>query len=169
MKNTVEAKKRFFMRFVLLFFVAWTGLSCTERRVYDEFQRVPLEGWEKTDSRLFSVDPMEEGGLYDMFIGLRTTASYPFMSLALMVETEIVRTQPEAVSHVKTDTLHCTLTDEQGRSKGPGVSIHQFDFPVRSVSLMAGDSLCVRVRHGMKGNILLGVRDVGVYLERRTN
>lgn len=168
MRNTGEARKRFFVRLLSLFFATSAVLSCTEeQRVFDEFQQVPLEGWEKPDLRLFAVAPVAEGGRYDLLIGLRTAAEYPFMSLALVVETEIVGTQPESVSRMETDTLHCALSDAQGRPKGAGVSIHQYDFPVRSVKLSAGDSLCVRVRHDMKTPALPGVRDLGVCLIRR--
>ena len=159
------------MRFVLLFFVAWTGLSCSNRRVYNEYQHVPVEGWEKTDARLFSVAPIEEGGQYDVVIGLRTSMEYPFMSLVLVVETDVINTDTSysTVPTMRTDTLLCSLTDARGRSKGTGVSIRQFEFPMRSVRLAAGDSLRVCVRHCMKRDMLPGVCDLGVCLIRREN
>ena len=155
--------------FVSSFFAACLLFSCSDRPVYDEYQHVPAEGWERGDSRLFAVSPVAEGGLFDVAISLRTTAAYPFMSLALVVETEIVDTNAlgAADSRTKADTLRCPITDVWGRSKGQGVSLHQFNFPAWPVNLRAGDSLCVRVRHCMRRNLLPGVCDLGVCLTRR--
>ena len=136
--------------------------ACTGRTVYDKYEHTPVAGWEKNDAIVFCVPKAEKAGGNDATLMLRTTDSYPFMSVTLIVQQKIT---PGETTY--TDTLKCALTDEHGNSLGQGLSYHQFTFPLRTLTLAAGDSLTVSVRHDMKREILPGVSDVGYSLSMR--
>ena len=65
-----------------------------------------------------------------------------------------------------TDTICCLLTDAQGNLLGDGISYRQYQFDISTEQLQKGDSLHIVVRHDMKREILPGVSDVGIKLEK---
>lgn len=133
--------------------------GCTGNMVYDKYEHTLVSGWEKNDTITFRVPKAKVAGDHQATLMLRTNDSYPFMSLTLVVEQKVSPSET-----IYTDTLKCTLTDEHGNNKGQGVSYHQFTFPIRTLPLLVGDSLTIRVRHNMKREILPGVSDVGYSL-----
>ena len=133
--------------------------SCKGNTVYDKYEHTPVSGWEKNDTIVFQVPKATVAGDHQATLMLRTNDSYPFRNLALIVEQKV-----SPAETIYTDTLKCTLTDEQGNNNGQGLSYHQFTFPIRTVPLAVGDSLTVRVRHDMKREELPGISDVGYSL-----
>lgn len=148
------------MIFVLT--VAATVMSCNRKTVYDRYQPVAQEGWNKDDTLVFTVRPVKQGGVFKEEVGLRTTGDYPFMGLCLIVEQTVL---PSAVT--RCDTLNCRLTSDDGNVKGRGVSCYQYRFHLTNITLADGDSLCVRIRHNMRRETLPGITDVGmrIYFE----
>ena len=138
--------------------------ACNGGMVYDRYTNTPVLGWEKNDTLYYSVPAVKSGGTYAANLGLRTTDSYPFTSLTLIVEQRKVAAD-KAVT-VVTDTVACQLTDRKGNAAGKGISYHQYQFPVTELTLQDGDSLFVSIRHDMKREILPGISDVGFSLTR---
>lgn len=144
---------------VVLAFAAAVMAGCTGNLVYKKYEHAPVSGWEKNDAITFRVPKAKAEGDHQAMLMLRTNDSYPFMNLTLIVEQKV---SPTGTTY--TDTLKCTLTDDQGNNKGQGLSYHHFTFPIRALPLADGDSLTVRVRHNMKREILPGISDVGYSL-----
>ena len=71
-------------------FAAWTATACVGGKVFDEYEQIPVEGWDKTDTLTFSVPAVAADGVYNLALGLRTTGDYPFMSLTLLFEANII-------------------------------------------------------------------------------
>lgn len=135
--------------------------SCNDNKVYDHYEHTPLAGWEKNDRLSFSVPAAKEDGTYTTDIGLRINATYPFMGLTLIVDQHILPTDITI-----SDTLHCDLIDTDGNTRGQGVNFYQYQFHVGEQALHQGDSLQVSVRHDMKREILPGISDIGLIVER---
>lgn len=131
--------------------------ACTGSTVYSSYEHTPLAGWEKSDFLTFGVGRVEEPGRYAMDLGLRTGSTYPFVNLTLIVDTHLF-----PAGSVTTDTLQLQLSDESGESLGQGINLQQYKFRIREMTLAAGDSLVVNVRHDMKREILPGISDVGI-------
>lgn len=147
---------------VLAATVAFTYTSCSTDTVFYSYAHTPLSGWEKNDTLTFRVPRLSADGIYAQQLGLRMTNAFPFTSISLIVEQMVL---PKG--NVLTDTVRCTITDVRGNFLGDGVSSYQYLFPVREEHLHKGDSLCVRIRHNMKREILPGVSDVGLKMETR--
>ncbi len=133
--------------------------ACTGNMVYDKFEHTPTEGWERGSGVVFCVPKAATAGAHQAIVMLRTNDSYPFLNLSLIVEQKVL---PHGTTY--TDTLNCTLSDKQGNNKGRGLNYHQFEFPLRTLSLAVGDSLTVSIHHDMKRDILPGISDVGYAL-----
>jgi hypothetical protein len=67
--------------------------------VYHHYEPIPVAGWEKTDTIMFGVPPIDEDGLYNIRLGLRTTGQYPFMSITLIAEMQTIAVA-DTMSHV---------------------------------------------------------------------
>ncbi len=147
---------------VSIYLTVATFLSCSSNVVYASYEHSPLSGWERNDTLVFNVPAVTVPSTYRQRIGLRMTGSFPFTSLSLIVEQRIYPS-----GKVVADTLKCPVTDERGNFLGDGISAFQYSFELREMALNAGDSLHVTVRHNMKREILPGVSDVGLIMERQ--
>ncbi len=136
--------------------------SCATDTVFDRYVHTPVSGWEKNDTLTMQIPKVAAAGDYSQQIGVRMTAAYPFMSISLIVEQEIL---PRGAT--LTDTVKCEVTDSRGNFLGSGVSTYQYQFPLRELRLAKGDSVYVSIRHNMKREILPGVSDIGLKMERR--
>lgn len=166
--------------------------SCEDSVVFYKYAHTPVLGWEKNDTLSFAIPPLASTGLYQETLGLRITGTYPFMGITLIVEQEIfpnqesqkekedrikqqfidgkVRkvkkiTQGEKI--VKLDTIQCDLIDKNGVTTGQGISYYQYSFPIRAYRFHENDSIHITVRHDMKREILPGISDIGIKLEKR--
>lgn len=134
-------------------------LSACGNKVYDRYEHAPVGGWEKNDTLTFHVPRIAETGVYEEKLGLRIDNSFPFMRLALIVETIVMPNY-----HVLRDTIMPELVDIHGRYTGNGIGLFQYTIPFRELHLREGDSLRICVRHDMKREIIPGVSDVGIML-----
>ena len=66
----------------------------------------------------------------------------------------------------KIDTVNCQLIDNNGVSKGQGISYYQYNFPINIYQMHQGDSIHVAIRHDMKREILPGVSDIGIKISK---
>lgn len=142
--------------------LALTLSACTSRTVYDTYQHTPMAGWEKNDTLSFGVRPVPASGTYQALLGLRTSQSYPFTALSLIVEQRILPS-----GRMFCDTLNCNLVGSGEGIKSQGVSHQQHLFAIRRLPLHRGDSIQVRVRHDMKREILPGISDIGIEISKQ--
>lgn len=139
--------------------------SCGESTVYYKYAHTPIAGWEKNDTLSFAIPPLASPGLYQESLGLRITRGYPFMGLTLVVEQEIFPRQGEKI--VKLDTIQCGLINKDGVTTGQGISYYQYNFPINKYHFNKNDSVHIMIRHDMKREILPGISDIGIKLEKR--
>lgn len=142
--------------------VAMAFASCNRSTIYSQYLHTPLSGWEKNDTLTFSIPQMQTDMELKAIIGLRITDAYPFKTVCLIVDKAI---SPDNI--IDSDTINCSLFDNDGMSKGRGVSCYQFNYHVSNMHLMKGDSVAIHIRHNMKREILPGISDVGITLEEK--
>ena len=154
-------------------FVAWTMTACIGGKVFDKYRQLPVEGWEKHDTLSFSIPAVVATGEYELGLGLRATGIYPYMSLALVIETDVISTDSLQPSFRSSDKRSYSksfqLVNQRGYAEGQGVSLFQYHFPLATLSLQAGDSLNVNIRHNMRQEMLRGISDLGISLVHTGN
>ncbi len=150
-------------RIFLLMMVAVVVMfsACDGKKVYDSFAHTPLNGWERNDTVVFSVPAMEQDGTYGMYLNLRTDNSFPFTNITMIVNCNASQSGLHC-----TDTLKCQLADYRGQSLGKGINLYQYRFRIASEQFSKGDSLSIKVNHNMMREILPGISDVGLTIER---
>ena len=137
-------------------------VACYQQTAYFNYQSTAIDGWHKSDVLQFAVPSVDEEGYYVEEVGVRVNAEYPYRQLALVVNQEIISTRPKKNVCFKTDTLVLDIYDEEGRAIGKGVNLRQYVIAVRQLSLKAGDSLSVSIKHHMQQSSISGVADVGI-------
>lgn len=135
--------------------------GCENSVVYSRFGNTPMSGWDKTEPVTFDIDSLDAEGDYQMTLMLRISDKYPFRNLQLVVRQQNF---PSGVEEV--DTVECAVTDEHGNLLGRGVSYYQYEHPVKTLHYHASDSMHIEIHHIMKREILPGIADVGVRVER---
>lgn len=141
--------------------VALTLGACNRSAVFSKYKSTSLAGWERNDTLTFEVKPVEAEMEIIETLGLRVNDSYPFKALCLIVDQTVF---PERST--MSDTINCVLFNDDGKTKGSGVSYYQFNYNLTNRRLAKGDSLLIMIRHNMKREIIPGVSDVGVTLKR---
>ena len=154
---------RFSIRHTLYCVCIVMGISsCDTHTPYYHYAHTPIDGWEKNDTLQYNVEPLKIGGEYLTTVGLRINGAYPFRKLYLIMEQVI----HPSLQH-RTDTICFDVTSKEGRFTGNGISYFQYTVPVCKEILQEKDSIHIIIRHAMKRDILPGISDVGVKLERK--
>ena len=153
--------------FSLLITVATILVSCNRKTVYDHYEHTPLTGWEKNDTLIYRMPVFDEEGEYSEILGMRISDNYPFTSVSIIVDNTIIPKGNPLNFTTQSDTITCSLFDSDGSIKGDGVSIFPYRNHIKNLSVEKGDSLEIRVRHNMKREILHGIRDIGIQLNKK--
>ena len=136
-------------------------ISCDTNTPYYHYAHTPIDGWEKNDTLRYDVHPLKKGGEHQITVALRLNGAYPFRKLYLIMEQDIYpRLQ------YKTDTICFDVTSKEGRFTGNGISYYQYTVPVCREHFIENDSIHITIRHAMKRDILPGISDIGIKLER---
>jgi len=160
-KTAIMAKKNNCFAIVVLLVMVSMAVGCSRKTIYSHYEPTPLEGWEKNDTLSFRVMLIRSDGSYKEEIGLRTSGAYPFTGLTLVVEQ---RSVPSGM--MRSDTLHARLVSRDGTVQGKGIVYYQYKFHLANLRLNEADTLYVSIRHNMKREILPGISDVGLILQR---
>jgi gliding motility-associated lipoprotein GldH len=156
----MQKSSRFFcLGFVLA--VALGLASCDRKTAYFHYMHASVSGWGKNDTLTFDVPPLSAGA-YREDLGLRIDNSFPFMGICFVIKQTFLPS-----GYVHCDTVNCRLFGEDGEKKGPGISYSQYLFHINTLRLQEGDSLHICVRHNMKREIMPGVVDVGIRLQKQ--
>lgn len=142
--------------------MAWVLLTaCNDGLVYSTFKPTPVNGWDKNEPLKFEVPPLSSDGTYNLSVGLRLSDEYQFRNLHILVQQKLY---PSGLEF--TDTLVYDVVDERGNILGQGVNYYQYERPARAMALHEGDSLSLVIKHIMKREILPGIVNVGVIIDR---
>ena len=136
-------------------------IACTGNTLYHHYQPLPAEGWERSDTVCFDVPKAEEDIDGSLFIGLRTAAHIGIQNIVLAVE----QCDKEA-KILHRDTIHYSLTDDEGNATAQGVNYHQYENRQLPFRLQKGKSATVRIHHLMRREDISGITEVGIRIER---
>lgn len=137
-------------------------LSCTDNRVFHAYKSVDANAWNKQDIVEFTVDSLQATANYQEAIGIRINNDYPFTTLNIIVEQTVYPSK----QHFN-DTIDCRLIDEDGQKIGRGQSLWLTTHHLRDIQLTSKDSLVINLRHNMRREMLEGVTDIGVIIEKK--
>lgn len=131
-------------------------LSCGQHDVYNEFNKLPKNGWFKRDVQRFTPESPDSTGRYDLFLTLRHNGDYAYRNLWLFVS------YTGADGRQKTDTVNCELADEFGRWSGGGWgSYYQHELLLDNRFRFGRDQV-VTIQQAMRDDRIRGISDIGI-------
>lgn len=154
--------KSLFRSSLLCLLAVGIATACDTRTVYHTYLPIPPKGWGKGDTLFFHVPLNDSLTLLHLTAGVRNESSYPYQNLYLFVSHNL-----EDSTQWKTDTLEFELTNREGRWTGTGWgSLYQSALPMKSAGLRHAGNYTIKVAHGMKDEILKGISDIGIEIEK---
>ncbi|MBO4964200.1 MAG: gliding motility lipoprotein GldH [Prevotella sp.] len=142
--------------------VAMLTTACDRKTVFHQYNHTTPAGWEKTDTMVYHVKSMNEGGLFKEEIDMRLNGTYPFTGLCVIVEQNIL---PANVTI--RDTLNCSFDRPDNKYTTNGISYRQYKYHLKDIQLNKGDSIEIKIRHNMMREMLPGIADIGVKIDRK--
>jgi len=152
----------FICQFAIFTILAGIIFSCDSSRMYDQYEQVEGSQWHKDSLVIFEV-PVEDTVInYNMFLNIRNEVNYQYSNLWLFIEIF----QPDG-SAVK-DTFEIILADPSGKWLGKGLSGIRSSRTVyrRNVYFPSSGIYIIKIGHGMRPEVLKGIHDVGVRIEK---
>ncbi|KAA6316727.1 hypothetical protein EZS27_033006 [termite gut metagenome] len=137
--------------------------ACTNNIIYHSFQDVPEEGWNKNNA-FFSTIQITDSipTSYHLYVQIRFHNNYPYQNLLFFVSHNL-----QDSSVIVTDTIKYMLTGEYKRriEKGGG-SLFQETFDEIDFTVHYPGTRTIKIAHGMQDEILTGINDIGIWIER---
>lgn len=149
----------------LLFFIALVALfsACDKNMVFDQYKALPQQGWHKDSLLVFELNVTDTLQTNNMYINVRNDIKYKYSNLWLFIDIA----SPDGT--VKTDTFEIVLADPTGKWAGTGfggIKSNQIIYK-RSVIFPASGLYKIKIRHGMRWNVLKGINDIGIRVEKQ--
>ncbi|MBN2484602.1 MAG: gliding motility lipoprotein GldH [Bacteroidales bacterium] len=141
--------------------ISAVAFSCTNKRLFDEVQKISPDGWHKTDSISFIFQISDTSQAYNILLHLRNKTSYRNSNLWLFINT----TAPNG--ETITDTVEFFLAEPSGRWLGKGLGAvnsmlvpykTNIRFPYRGIYRFD-------FRQAMREDTLEGIIDIGMRVQ----
>lgn len=148
--------------FILL--ASLTGASScssnSETLIY-EYRPVSFDGWSKTDTIVFTLPEIEQGGLYLGQIGVRTNARYPYQKVWIGV--------CQKLHHPDTlflDTVFCEIASRSDLDKN-GIGLFLSEGTLPDHVYHPGQTGEIKVFHILRREEVPGICQVGLHIQRK--
>jgi len=152
-------------KYPLFIFIAglFCFVSCNSNDIYHRYVSIENSAWHKDSIAVFSVPVTDTASLYNVIIDIRNGNEYPYQNLYLFVYS--------ATPDGKTDgdTLNCILADNQGHWEGKGIgSTSTLSIMyIPAIKFSKQGDYTFKIMQGMREEILEGISDIGLRVEKR--
>ncbi|ADV43161.1 gliding motility lipoprotein GldH [Bacteroides helcogenes] len=154
--------KRFYLKSIILLFVAGVLSACNKQQIYHTFQSLPTAGWQRKDTLRFNVEVTDSLTYYKLSVEIRNRNSYPYQNINLSVcyDNPDKHTSPA-------DSLQFTLANEEGVWKGDGWGgLYQTSFPAGNIRIGKAGIYRFKIAYTLPDEKLKGINDIGIKLEK---
>lgn len=161
MRN-LSRNKKVYLKCIVLLFIASIVIACDKHTVYHAFQSIPQKGWLRQDTLLFDVIVPDSQTYYKLSIEIRNRNNYPYQNLNLSICYD-----GPGINKLPTDTLKATLANKEGIWEGDGWGgLYQSTFSIGHIKIAKSGTYLFKVAYTLPDNILPGINDIGIKLER---
>lgn len=153
--------KRTFFYFLIISFSIGT-ISCDRKRVFEAYQKLDENGWNKDSVVVFKVPLTDTIKNNNLYLNIRNKGTYKYSNIYLFLSV----ISPDKT--MRTDTVEFTLADPSGRWKGSGIGgLHDNQILYKSSVYFPRKGIYTfRIKQGMRDNVLEGIRDIGLRIEK---
>lgn len=139
--------------------------SCDRTRIYEKYKSIENAGWQKDSLVVFKLPVYDTSQNHNLLIGIRNDVKYPYRNLWLFVE--ILPPSGETIK----DTFEIALADPSGKWLGKGIGGIKTRQAIyrRNVYFPDTGSYSFSIQHGMRQDVLQGIHDIGLRVEKANN
>lgn len=148
---------------LILFVVTFLlNYACNSNVLYTDNVAFVNKEWNLNNTPVFEPVISDTETNNNIFFTIRTGTSYPYQNIYLFVTI----TSPNGKTI--TDTVQYMLASEKGKWYGKGFGdIHELNLPFKTnVYFPFKGTYSIKIQHGMRTEILKGVYDFGLSIER---
>jgi len=137
-------------------------ISCDRKKVFESYKSLDKNGWNKDSVVVFHTAITDTIKNYNLYVNIRNKGTYPYSNLWLFMTIG----SPDGIIH--TDTVEFSLAEPSGRWKGSGIGgLHDNQILYKnSVYFPRKGKYSFFLKQGMRDNVLQGIRDIGVRIEK---
>lgn len=154
-------KNALFPFLVALIFLA-LNISCDNNTLFEKYKSIPEAEWHKDSLLTFTIPVNDTLRAHNLLINVRNKMDYNFSNLWLFIEID----GPDGAA-VK-DTFEITLAGPSGKWLGEGfggLKTRQSMY-LRDYNFPEPGEYTIKIRHGMRQDLLSGISDVGFRVEK---
>ncbi|MFY9154226.1 MAG: gliding motility lipoprotein GldH [Prolixibacteraceae bacterium] len=153
---------RQFFIFALILIIVTGFASCDRKKVFESYYELNPKGWNKDSVVVFNVPLTDTTRNHSLFVNIRNKGTYPYSNLYLFLSVGA----PDG--SLVTDTVEFTLAEASGKWKGSGIGgLHDNQILYKtSVYFPRKGNYKFMIKQGMRDNVLEGIRDIGLRIER---
>jgi len=152
-----------FIRFLAIFFLVSSLLSCDTKRVYEKNTEIKNGLWNYLEKFKFDDIIINDTiSTYNVYINLRNSVDYRYRNLYLFIDIKLPNNK------ITRDTVECTIADETGKWLGKGIGKIkdcQISF-LRNIRFPFSGCYTFIFEQGMRDDMLEGITDIGLRIER---
>ena len=140
-------------------------ISCGNRNtLFHEYVAINNEEWNYDDSLHFEIDSVVTSGNLTTILEFRTSAKYPYRNISIVMEQSL----RNGNKHTQ-KTIAYEIIDSKGGKNGEGITYMTHQIPFCTMNVNTGDTIDINIKHNMQDNMLPGITDVGVLVEKIDN
>ena len=151
-----------FVYLTLVILITISIVSCDRKRVFEAYHTIGEKGWNKDSLVVFNVALTDTIRTHNLYVNIRNKGTYPYSNLWLFL------TIGSPDGKLLTDTVEFSLAEPSGRWKGSGIGdLHDSQILYKSsVFFPHKGKYSFRIKQGMRDNVLQGIRDIGMRIEK---
>ncbi|MDO8897503.1 MAG: gliding motility lipoprotein GldH [Bacteroidales bacterium] len=148
-----------------LFLLSHFFVSCSSRVIFDDVSSIGTEGWHMHDKQRFEINVDDTLSTFRFFVHVRNDISYRYSNLYFFMQTRFPN------GNVTRDTIECVLADLSGKWTGKGSGQHRDHLILLNQSLKfpLSGTYIIDIEQAMREDVLHGIRDVGIRIEKNPN
>lgn len=157
------------MKKILFIITTCILCSCSNNIIYSHFQSFPINGWDKDTAINFNFSIEDTIQPCDILLYVRHTQAYPYQNMWLFIDKQMINNSDTIL--LGKDTIEFYLADERGRWLGNGYgNIKEMPVLYEQKTLFPNSGqYSITISQGMRENVLKGVSDIGLKIEKSQN
>jgi gliding motility-associated lipoprotein GldH len=139
--------------------------SCSRRAIFDDVSSTGGDGWHMEEKQRFDIQVIDTMSTYRFFVHVRNDVSYRYSNLYFFMQTRFPN------GNVTRDTIECVLADLSGKWNGKGTGQFRDHMILLNPSLKfpLSGKYTVDIEQAMRDEVLHGIRDIGIRIEKNPN
>ncbi len=153
--------KKIFQWALAAFCLCWLA-ACQPKIIYETYKEIDQRSWNKDSLAVFEIPVTDTIHNFDLYINVRNDVNYNYSNLWLFVTIE------EPDGKTVEDKFEITLAEPSGKWMGEGVGGLKTREVLyrRNIFFPSSGDYTITLQQGMRENVLKGISDVGVRIER---